>query len=100
MVARVLLLLVLLGLSLSADGAGLEVQRDLKRDDVRRIKILSAREGRVHMYVTDKQNKKYRLKDLSEEDASKFLLHMKNNYNVMIKSVPHVNGFEDILQWK
>lgn len=99
-IARILLLIALLGASVSAEGAESEVQRGLKRDDVRRIKILSAKENHIHLYVTDKQDKKYRLKDLSQEEANEFLLRMKNNYNVTIKSIPHVDGFEDIVQWK
>lgn len=98
--ARIILVFVCLGVSSVAAAEESDNERNLERKDIQRIKILGTQEDRIQLYVTDKESRRYRLKDLSEEEAIRFLERVKNNRAVMVRSTPDPKGVEDVMGWE
>lgn len=97
---RSIFIFVCLGISFVAAAGELDRETNLERKDIQRIKILGTDEDRIHLYVIDKNSRRYRLKDLSEEEATRFLDRVKSNRALTMRSLPDLDGVEDVMGWE
>ena len=73
----------------------------ITKDDLKRIHIFSTNVDHIHLYLTDHNQQKYRLMAVSEEEAKRFLDHLKTGKNITIQtSIVEQRNYLNINSWK
>lgn len=72
----------------------------LSKENIETIKIFSNDQDRIQFYLTDKKQKKYRIKNLTQEDAEHILKVFENQERIVLETEPNKRGYLDVLTWK
>lgn len=92
---------IVIGVSYAFSSIAAVPPAALTRADLRKIKIIGNRQDHISFYLTDKQANKYRISNLTQQDAETILGHFKtSDKGLILRTAPNKRGYHDVLEWR
>ena len=88
-------------ISMAAAGEAIPPMHSLSKKDLAKIKFVGKSYDHIHMYLTDKKQKKYRITELTQDDAKAILNRFEAGSELFFESVPvDKRAYEEITRWQ
>lgn len=88
-------------ISMAAAGEAIPPMHSLSKKDLSKIKFVGKDYDRVHMYLTDKKQKKYRIPELTQDEAKSILNRFEAGSELVFESIPvDKREYEEITRWQ